>query len=150
MRLSILSMLWLMLIPIIIMWHFIHRPTCQVNVHPPGIGFCTVLQAEFLADLLDAGFDLLDVAGGVVSFAYDDVEVGLVCLAGVTDSLFEDFFGLGWRYLVSIVDLGVDKCRKLEACHVFEKGSSFRSQSCIGKTNRSYESTHLRTRLEAP
>lgn len=104
MRLPVLSMLWLLMLLIIKMWHFIDPSALQVDVHATGIGFRAVLQAEFATDLFDAGFDLLDVAGGVVSFADDDVEVGLVCLAGVAYSLFEDFFGLvqeGWGWLAS-------------------------------------------------
>lgn len=43
----------------------------EVDVHAASIGLRHVLQAELLADLLDAGFDLLDVVGGVVTLADD-------------------------------------------------------------------------------
>ena len=43
----------------------------QVDVDAAGVVFGRVLEAELLADLFDFGFDLLDVAGRVVAFAYD-------------------------------------------------------------------------------
>jgi hypothetical protein len=46
-------------------------PALEVDVHAAGIGFRDVLQAEFLADLLDAGLDLLNVVDGVVALADD-------------------------------------------------------------------------------
>ena len=47
--------------------------TRQVDVDPAGILFRRVLEVEFLADLLDARFDLLDMARGVVALS-DDTE----------------------------------------------------------------------------
>jgi len=47
------------------------RSPLEIDINPPGILLGRVLQAELLAHLLDAGFDLLDVVGGVVAFAYD-------------------------------------------------------------------------------
>jgi hypothetical protein len=46
-------------------------PALEVDVHAAGVGFRYVLQAEFLADLLDAGLDLLDMVDGVVALADD-------------------------------------------------------------------------------
>lgn len=45
--------------------------TSEVNVNTAGVVFGSILQAEFTADLFDARFDLLDMAGGVVSLADD-------------------------------------------------------------------------------
>ena len=45
--------------------------TLEVDVYSTGVCFRRVLQTEFLAYLLDAWFDLLDVVWGVVSFADD-------------------------------------------------------------------------------
>ena len=47
------------------------RASLQVDVHAAGVGLGGILQAELLAHLFDFGFDFLDVAGGVVAFAYD-------------------------------------------------------------------------------
>ena len=49
--------------------------TLEVDVHSASVGFGRVLQAEFLADLLDAWFDLLDVVWGVVPFADDAADL---------------------------------------------------------------------------
>lgn len=43
----------------------------EVDVHASGVGLGHVFQAELVADLLDAGLDLLDVVDGVVSLADD-------------------------------------------------------------------------------
>jgi hypothetical protein len=46
-------------------------PALEVDVHAAGVGFRYILQAELLADLLDAGLDLLDMVDGVVALADD-------------------------------------------------------------------------------
>ena len=48
--------------------------TLEVDVYSAGVGFGRVLQTEFLAYLLDAWFDLLDVVWGVVPFTDDAAE----------------------------------------------------------------------------
>ena len=54
--------------------------TLEVDVHPARVRFCRVLQTEFLAYLLDAWFDLLDVVWGVVPFTDDAAESPFRCL----------------------------------------------------------------------
>jgi hypothetical protein len=49
------------------------RPASQVDVHASGVLLGRVLQAELLAHLLDARFDLLDVVDRVVALADDAV-----------------------------------------------------------------------------
>ena len=46
------------------------RAAGQVDVHTASVLFRGVLESEFLADLLDTGFYLLDVVDGVVAFSY--------------------------------------------------------------------------------
>lgn len=45
----------------------------EVDVHPAGVLFGVVLEAELAADLLDAGLDLLDVVCAVVALSDDAV-----------------------------------------------------------------------------
>ena len=52
----------------------------EVDVHPARVCFCRVLQTEFLAYLLNAWFDLLDVVWGVVPFTDDAAESLFRCL----------------------------------------------------------------------
>lgn len=51
-------------------WHHC-RPALEIDIHASFILLGSVLQAEFLAHLFDAGFDLLDMVHGVVSFTND-------------------------------------------------------------------------------
>ena len=49
------------------------RTTSQVDVDPAGVFLGGELEMEFLADLLDARLDLLDVTGRVVALSDDAV-----------------------------------------------------------------------------
>lgn len=66
----------------------------QVDVDAAGVVFGAELQAQIAANLLAARLELLDVAGRVVAFADDDVQVRLAVLLGVADALLEDVLGL--------------------------------------------------------
>lgn len=50
-------------------------PALEIDVHAASVLLSHVLQTELLADLLDAGLDLLDVVDGVVSLAHDTVKL---------------------------------------------------------------------------
>ena len=56
----------------------ISRRTGEVDVDTAGIFLGSILQTQTATDLLDAGFDLLDVVCGVVAFA--DNAVGLLSI----------------------------------------------------------------------
>lgn len=49
------------------------RSAGEVDVDPPGVVLGGILEAEFATDLFDAGFQLLHMVRGVVSFADDSV-----------------------------------------------------------------------------
>ena len=55
-----------------VIWH-VGRSALQIDVHSAGVGFGGVLETEFLANLLDAGFYFLDVAWGMIASADDTV-----------------------------------------------------------------------------
>lgn len=52
----------------------------KIDVYPARIVLGGILQSELATDLLDAGFELLDMVGRVVSFAHD---------ATVTKNIFQ-------------------------------------------------------------
>lgn len=51
-------------------WHF-GRSTGKIHVDPARVFFGGILETEFMADLLDTGFEFLDVVYGVVSLSDD-------------------------------------------------------------------------------
>lgn len=72
----------------------IDAPARQVNVYAALVLFGGAVQAELLAEALDGGLDLLDVADRVVPLADDDVQVALATGLGVADARLEDALGL--------------------------------------------------------
>jgi len=97
MRLPVLRMLRLMLLSIIEMRHLRRLPSMpalpQININPALVVLSVVLQAQFPADSLDFGLDLLHMPDAVVSLSDDDVQVPLAGLLRVADALLEDLFG---------------------------------------------------------
>lgn len=85
----------------------------QVDVDSTGILLGAVLQSQFLADLLNAGLDFLDVASRVVSLAYDDVQVVLAMLLRVPDALLEDVLGLFDKLSVKINGVPIYAIRRI-------------------------------------
>lgn len=61
-----------MLLPTAVIGH-LGWSTLEVDVHASSILFRGILKAEFLAYLLDAWFDFLDVVDRVVALAYDTI-----------------------------------------------------------------------------
>lgn len=57
----------------------------EVDIHPALVGLGGIIETQLATDLLDPGFDLLDMAGAVVAPANDDVQVRLTPGLGVTD-----------------------------------------------------------------
>ena len=49
------------------------RSSLEINIHPSFVLFGSVLETQFLAYLLDSGFDFLDVVHGVVSLAHNPI-----------------------------------------------------------------------------
>jgi hypothetical protein len=90
---SIVLAMILMVLPALLMgrlWIIRHHSlsTLQVDVHPPGIFFSGILQAELLAYLLDPRLDLLNMVDGMVALANDDMKMALaLCLRGANTFL---------------------------------------------------------------
>ena len=66
----------------------------EVHIDTALVLLRRVLQPQLPADLLDTGFDLLDVVGRVVTSADDDVQMGLAARLGVAYPRLEDVLGL--------------------------------------------------------
>ena len=76
--------------------------TAQIDVNAALVLLGVILQAELATDLLDAGLDLLDVAGAVVALADDDVQVRLAVRLRVPDALLEDILRLFHELAVQV------------------------------------------------
>lgn len=66
----------------------------EVDVYPALVLLGAVLQAELLAQVLDARLQLLNVADRVVALADDDVQVRLVARLRVADTRLQHVLGL--------------------------------------------------------
>jgi hypothetical protein len=85
----------------------------EVDVDAAGVLLGRVLEAELLADALDAGLDLLDVVGRVVALADNDVQVRLAVLLGVADALLENVLGLLDKLAVQVNGIIGDAARRV-------------------------------------
>jgi hypothetical protein len=70
-------------------WHLVHGAALKIDVDPALVLLGLVLESQFTADLLDAGFDFLDVVARVISLADDDMKVVFASAAGGFDAFFE-------------------------------------------------------------
>ena len=62
------------MIPLRELLRHLRRAALQIDIHPPCVRLGGVLEPEFPTYLFHAGFDFLDVVGGVVAFADDAIE----------------------------------------------------------------------------
>jgi hypothetical protein len=69
--------------------HLMHGATLQIDIDPALVLLGLVLEPQFAADLLDAGFDFLDMVARVITLADDDMKVVFASAAGGFDAFFE-------------------------------------------------------------
>lgn len=78
----VLRMLW---------WrrHLVHGAALQINVDPALVLLSLVLKPQFAADLLDTGFDFLDMIARVIALADDDMEMVFASASGGFDAFLQ-------------------------------------------------------------
>lgn len=82
--------------------HFRDLAALQIDVHTALVLLGGVLQAQLLADLLDARLDLLHVVRRVIALADNDVEMGLASCLRVSDASLENILGLLHKLSVQV------------------------------------------------
>ena len=69
--------------------HLVHGAALQINVDPALVLLSLVLKPQFAADLLDTGFDFLDMVARVIALADDDMKMIFASASGGFDAFFE-------------------------------------------------------------
>lgn len=117
--LLLLVMLLLLLVPALVSVlvsvapGLVGRPALEVDEDAALILLRAVVQAELAAHVLDLGLQLLDVAGGVVALAHNDVQVVLAPGPVLANALPEDALGLLDELAVEIDLVGLDSPRRI-------------------------------------
>lgn len=64
--------------------------TCQIDINTALVWLSVILQAKLITNLLDSGFDFLDMSRTVVAFTDNDVQVGLASALSILYTFFKD------------------------------------------------------------
>lgn len=108
------ALLLLVSAPVVDIMH-VNSTTSQVDIDSSLVWFGVILQSKLLTNLLHTRLDLLYVTRTVITFADNDVQVGLAVGLRVSDALFEDIFSFLNELSVKINGIG----RHSTICIVF-------------------------------
>jgi hypothetical protein len=69
--------------------HLMYCAALQIDIDPALVLLGLILEPQLAADLLDAGFDFLDMVARVIALADDDMKMVFASAAGGFDAFFE-------------------------------------------------------------